>query len=242
MNYSDYIIYADESGDPNPAPIDANYPVFVLNFCVFRKDHYAASVLPAVAAFKFAHFGHDMTILHERDIRRRLLPFALLHNEYTRNVFMQGLNRIMAEMDFTIIAALIDKRRLSDGRNLYLSAFRLCLRQAHEYLGSRGQSGRITHIVLESRGSREDRGLEREIQSAQTYINPLDEPLAGFEIEFADKKTNSVGLQIADLTARPIGTHWINPGQPNRAWELLQPKLFRAPLVWPDPVCRTVSR
>lgn len=57
--YSEYIIYADESGDPNPASVDGNYPVFVLNFCVFRKDHYAASVLPAVAAFKFEHFGHD---------------------------------------------------------------------------------------------------------------------------------------------------------------------------------------
>ena len=36
--YSDYIVFADESGDPNPASVDANYPVFVLNFCVFRKD------------------------------------------------------------------------------------------------------------------------------------------------------------------------------------------------------------
>ena len=75
MRYSDYIIYADESGDPNPASVDANYPVFVLNFCVFRKDHYAGSVLPAVAAFKFAHFGHDAVVLHEQDIYRGKAPF-----------------------------------------------------------------------------------------------------------------------------------------------------------------------
>ena len=242
VRYSDYIIYADESGDPNPASVDANYPVFVLNFCIFRKDIYATSALPAMTEFKFQHFGHDMVVLHERDIRRRLLPFALLHNEYSRNVFMQGLNRIMAEMDFAIIATLIDKRKLTDERNIYLSAFRLCLRQSHEYLGSRGQSGRITHIVLESRGSREDRELAREIQDAQTNTNRLNEPLDGFEVEFADKKTNSVGLQIADLTARPIGVHWINPGQSNRAWELLQPKLFRTPLVWPDTAHTTVGR
>ncbi len=55
--YSKYIIYADESGDPNPAAVDPNYPVFVLNLCVFRKDNYAVSVLPVVTAFKLAHFG-----------------------------------------------------------------------------------------------------------------------------------------------------------------------------------------
>ena len=34
--YRDCIIYADESGDPNLTSIDAEYPVFVLNFCVQR--------------------------------------------------------------------------------------------------------------------------------------------------------------------------------------------------------------
>ena len=51
VGFSGYIIYADESGDPNPASVDPNYPVFVLNFCVFQKHDYTASVLPAVAAF-----------------------------------------------------------------------------------------------------------------------------------------------------------------------------------------------
>lgn len=111
--YSYYIIYADESGDPNPASPDANYPVFVLNFCVFRKDEYAGSVLPAVSAFKFVHFGHDTVVLHERDIRHRNPPFALLHDRPTRDVFMDGLNRLFMQMNFDIISAVVDKRRLT---------------------------------------------------------------------------------------------------------------------------------
>ena len=64
MRYSDFIIYADESGDHNIANPAPNYPVFVLNCCVFRKASYAMSVLPAMTAFKFAHFGHDDVVLH----------------------------------------------------------------------------------------------------------------------------------------------------------------------------------
>jgi hypothetical protein len=44
-----------------------------------------------------------------------------------------------------------------------------------------------------------------------------------------DKKHNSTGLQIADLTAHPIGRHVINPGQQNRAFQLIEPKLRRGP-------------
>lgn len=43
---------------------------------------------------------------------------------------------------------------------------------------------------------------------------------------FADKKTNSVGLQLADLVARPIGLKIIRPGQENSAFEILANKLY----------------
>lgn len=42
----------------------------------------------------------------------------------------------------------------------------------------------------------------------------------------ADKKTNSCGLQFADLTARPIGLSVLRPNQPNRAFDILQNKLY----------------
>jgi hypothetical protein len=37
MEFSDYIIYVDESGDHSMAPVDPDYPVFVSDFCVFHK-------------------------------------------------------------------------------------------------------------------------------------------------------------------------------------------------------------
>ena len=76
MNYGDYVIYVDESGDHSLTSIDVGYPIFVLVFCVFRKEDYANVIVPKVQTFKFKHFGHDIVVLHEKDIRKRNWPFA----------------------------------------------------------------------------------------------------------------------------------------------------------------------
>lgn len=47
-----------------------------------------------------------------------------------------------------------------------------------------------------------------------------------FEITFVDKKSNSAGLQIADLVARPVGMSILRPEQNNRAFEALRPKFY----------------
>jgi hypothetical protein len=42
-----------------------------------------------------------------------------------------------------------------------------------------------------------------------------------------DKKTNSEGLQFADLAARPVGLSVLRPGQPNRALRILEKKFHK---------------
>jgi hypothetical protein len=37
VDYSDYIVFADESGDHGLTSIDPEFPVFALVFCVFEK-------------------------------------------------------------------------------------------------------------------------------------------------------------------------------------------------------------
>jgi hypothetical protein len=44
--------------------IDPDYPVFVLSFCIFRKDEHASGVTPVIRHLKLATFGHDMVVLH----------------------------------------------------------------------------------------------------------------------------------------------------------------------------------
>lgn len=49
--------------------------------------------------------------------------------------------------------------------------------------------------------------------------------LSNFEIRFVDKKANAIGMQLAGLTARPIGLRVLRPAQPNRAFEIIERKL-----------------
>jgi len=44
----------------------------------------------------------------------------------------------------------------------------------------------------------------------------------------ADKKTNSIGLQLSDMIARPIGKNFINSKEENRAYDIIKTKLYES--------------
>lgn len=232
MNYSDYVIYVDESGDHGMEPIDPAYPIFVLDFCIFRKKDYINTVVPRIQMLKFKYFGHDMVILHEHDIRKQKQPFGFLKNLCNRNAFMAELNGLMETASFTIIAAAVHKKKLAHKHdtpgNPYEAALTLCMERTYVFLRECGQHEKITHIVVEKRGKREDQELELAFRRIQDGANTMGK-MPNFEIVFADKKTNSAGLQLADLTARPIGRYVFEPDQPNRAWDAVKLKLHRSP-------------
>ena len=232
MTYSDYVVFVDESGDHSLEAIDSDYPVFTLDFCIFRKDHYTNVVVPKVQAFKFEHFGHDIVVLHERDIRKQNPPFVFLKDREKRDAFMNGLNGLIDEADFTIVATVIHKQRHTrtyvSSTNPYELALLFCMERAYAFLRDRRQHARITHIVVERRGKREDDELELAFRRIRDGANHRG-AMPGFEIVFADKRINSAGLQLADLTARPIGRHVMDPVQPNRAWDIIERKLHRNP-------------
>ena len=228
-NFSDFIVYVDESGDHSLTSIDAGYPVFVLSFCVFRKDDYAERVTPAVRKHKFEVFGHDMVVLHEQEIRKKTGAFARLGKE-TRERFMDTLTAIIAAADFTLIGVVIDKRRLANKyvnpAHPYHLAMEFGLERLYRLLRDRGQDGRTTHIVCEARGAKEDAELElefRRIRDGENYFNKR----LPFDLVIADKKTNSEGMQLADLTARPLGLSVLRPEQANRAMDVLEGKFYR---------------
>lgn len=227
--HSDYIIYVDESGDHGLDSMDASYPVFVLAFCIFRKHDYTQAVTPALQQFKFKHFGHDMVILHEQEIRKAKNAFSILLNASIREPFMNDLNQLIAKTPFTLIASVIRKAHLKQRYaypgNPYHIALGFGLERIYRFLESKSQHNTITHIVVEMRGRREDNELELEFRRNCSGENYLKKPFP-FQIIFADKKTNSTGLQIADLLARPIGRATLNPQQENRAYEMIKRKFY----------------
>lgn len=227
--HSDYIVYVDESGDHSLDSINPEFPLFVLSFCVFQKEGYVSSVTPAIRKLKFNTFGHDMVVLHEHSIRKKTGAFSKLSKE-PRDMFMASLNDIMEQADFTLLAVVIDKRKLksryASPAHPYHLAMEFGMERLFRFMKEKGQGDRLTYIVCEARGAKEDNELELEFRRICDGGNYFRKPLP-FDIIIVDKKTNSEGLQLADLTARPIGLSVLRPDQENRAVTILKKKLYR---------------
>lgn len=230
--FSDYVVYVDESGDHSLISINPDYPIFVLAFCIVHKRHYAERVIPSVEKFKFNYFGHDAVVLHEHEIRKQTGDFVMLTDQTLRASFMNDFSRLMELNNYVVVACVIDKERLKEtkspqegGRNPYHIALDFCLDGLYDFLAEKNQLEQRTHVLVECRGKKEDKELELEFRRLCDGSQRKGVALP-FEVIFLDKKTNAVGLQLADLIARPIGIHYLRPGQSNRAFEIIEQKVL----------------
>lgn len=230
MPDSDYIIYADESGDHSLTKIDPNYPIFVVAFAIIEKATYSTAI-QQLLALKFQHFGHDMVVLHEREIRKRSGEFAFLRDPKRGPQFYGDLSAFVQSAPFKIIAAVIKKQALLTQyyypENPYEIALTFCLERAYHFLTDVAQQTRRTFVVVESRGSKEDRDLELAFRRTCAQQNYLGATFP-FDIRFSHKQCNSTGMQLADLVARPIGQEVLQPGSQKQIYPIIQSKFRRS--------------
>lgn len=231
MKYSNTVIYADESGDHSLTSVDTHYPLFVLGFCLFEKQVSAEQVSPAVLRFKHEWFGHEAVVLHAHEVRKAAGVFRILFDPAVRSRFMAGVNGLMDAAPFTLLAAVIQKQKLvqqyKNPENPYSLALGFLLERAYNHLQTINDADGITWVVVESRGKKEDTELEAAFRRICDGSNHHNQRLP-FDIQFADKKANLAGLQIADFVCQPIGRHVMDAAQPNRAYEILQRKFRRS--------------
>lgn len=234
-DFSDYIVYVDESGDHNLDNVYPDFPAFCLSFCVIKKSDYFSDIVPNFQRFKFDYWGYDTVILHESEIRKSKNAFTfLMTDKALRQGFYSELNELVSKSDFEIFSAVILKeklkRRYTVPHNPYNIALLFCMEQLRLFLLGKGEAGKRIHVVFEGRGKAEDTELENEFRRICDnagnwgYRKP-DFRVMEFEPIFAPKSCNSAGLQLADLTARPIALNAFRPNQPNRAFDILKPKL-----------------
>jgi uncharacterized protein DUF3800 len=229
---SDYIVFADESGDHSLTMVNPDYPVFVLSLCIFRKQDYIETVCPLIQRFKLRWWPHDAMVLHGAQIRRQRWPFIFLNIAEKREQFMVDLTETLASCPFTLISGVIRKLSLRERyvqpENPYSLALKYCLERTYEFLRGFGQHELETPFLFECRGKREDAELElvlRRLCGGESCWGKMP----GFSVEFFDKKANLPGLQIADLVSLPIGQHVVRPERKNRAFEMIRQKFCRSP-------------
>jgi hypothetical protein len=235
IKFSEFIVFADESGDHGLENIDDGFPMFALSFCMVEKAQYVTKVVPAFQQFKFDFWGHDGVVLHEHEIRKRKGAFTLLlTNAELRARFYDRLNGLMVETPMSIVASVIDKVKLKEKyaapSNPYEIALLFCMERLLSDLREKGQAEKVVHVLFESRGKQEDADLELEFrricanQRNWGYKKP-DFTQIKFEPVFVKKGANATGLQLADLTARPIALNVLRPEQENRAYDIIKTKL-----------------
>ncbi|MDO8296684.1 MAG: DUF3800 domain-containing protein [Caulobacter sp.] len=235
VEFSDYIVFADESGDHGLEAFSASFPVFVLAFTLVNKAAYVGSIVPSLQQLKLDFFGHDQVVLHERDIRRQQHPFGFLRTDATlRDRFLERLNETVAAAEFELVCSVIHKERLkaryATPWNPYEIALLFCMERVRERLLALGQRGRKVHVIFESRGKAEDASLVSAFRRLATThsgwgFKKVDFSVCEWEPLIVPKSVNSSGLQLADLAARPVGLHSMRPSQSNRAFDVLRPKL-----------------
>ena len=201
----------------------------MLTFCIFKKTDYINLILPKVSQFKFDFWGHDLAIMHNREIRRPQNDFSFLLIPERREKFFSHLNQLIEDMPFSIVATVIDKRglkiRYQKPHSPYDTALKFCLERAYSFLKAQHAQNQLTNVIVEQRGLKEDKDLE------QTFKRIIDNDnwhniRLPFEISFANKQTNTCGLQIADLVAHPIGRYVIDKSQENRSFKILEKKIL----------------
>lgn len=230
--YSDYLVFVDESGDHNLSKIDPQFPVFVLLFAIIKKLDYTEKVCPALQNFKYEFWGHDEIVLHEHEIRKPFGDFLFLLQKPIREKFMAKLTEQMTNLPATVIAVVIDKpaytARYKSPAPPYEYALEMGLERVFRHMESLNQSKPVTSIIVEKRGRREDAELELAFRRVCDGDNAVHKPLP-FNLVMIPKLSNSAGLQLTDLMARPVALHHLRPNQPNRAFDIIKTKLRRSP-------------
>jgi|SRR6185437_5862162 len=222
-DFSEYIVYVDESGDHSLGNINKEYPVFVLVFCIFKKSDYL-EIIKNITALKFKYFGHDKVIFHETDIRRKIGDFKIFNRE-SQAAFMNDYWKVIDDANVTIISCVIDKighkQKYVTPDNPYELSMKTCIEHFNNFLQTNNIGENVVnHIVIEKRGKNEDAGLElafRRICENNKY---------NLKLRMASKQTNCAGLQLADLIARPIGLRILRPTQPNRGFDVVRKKFI----------------
>lgn len=107
-----YYFFLDETGDHGLSYVDKNFPIFLLCGCLFNEDALRKTEA-RLNDFKRKYFKTTEAILHSREIRKCEGAFQILFDLSLKENFYNDLNVILAEADFKIIGAAVNKEEHS---------------------------------------------------------------------------------------------------------------------------------
>lgn len=210
--------------------IDPGFPLLTIAGCAFDATDYQVFE-SEVADFKGTILSKPRACIHSTDIRKWEGDFSgVLPAD--RDHVRSAISELMARARFTLITVTIRKDRLGSQyhapRPPYELAMQYLLERFYRLLGHTRTWG---VVYAESRGRREDGAVADEYSrfrlSGFDWATPAEvqSRLPG-PIGFLSKTIGCAGIEAADLSAHPVARYLIDPTHGNRAFDVLQPKLY----------------
>lgn len=235
----EYYLFLDECGTPHASVVDEKFPVFCLSGVIVSRQAYEAFDV-TWKAWKTRHLSSPDALVHEPEVRTGSKWFWR-PDPGERAALFEALDDVLSELDFRVIGCVVDLKTFKalhpDDRvdeylpqSIHLMSIDFVLERFVHFLQHGGNDGKGL-VVAESRGLKDDAIVHAEfirlhLQGTQ-FISQSDfrRHLRPY-IEFFRKKRNWSGLEIADLSARPLADVVLNPGSHPDRWEVFGSKLY----------------
>lgn len=224
------ILFLDESGDHNLIAIDPQHPIFVLGGVIVERKYALDEMTDKVNSFKKSLFGTTNIILHTADFTRQKNGFERMKEKDFCERFYTKLNRLISELDITIVACAIKKKQHMDKYGLdAIDPYHLSLNILIErFCFDIGRSLPKAKIIAEAR----DTTLNNQLKlawlnvkiSGTRYLQAVDINNRIEGLILKTKQDRISGLEIADAIVTPIARQVLQ--RPSRVdWNIIKSKM-----------------
>jgi hypothetical protein len=163
-----YFLYLDETGSHGLTIVEKGFPVFLLCGVLVSESNYAL-LRENMNAVKNEFWGDKKVVFHSRDIRKYEKEFVKLFDPEIKHRFYECINNIVSDNDYTIIASAIKKDEYIDkfgsvSNEVYEHSLSFIIERTIFFLDGIKSSEKELKIIIEKRGTKEDKKLEEHFQ------------------------------------------------------------------------------
>lgn len=229
------VLYLDESGNHDLTNIRPDYPVFVLGGVIVDRTYARTVVDQRVRKLKREFFGREDVILHTAEMIRWKNDFAFMkHDEELQGRFFRALTEMMSDLDYQVVACVIDKpayaAKYGTDADIYRYSLDMLVERFCYEIGGVHNGG---IIYAETRRADLDHDLNMAWEgiikrNGLRYADSEKISSRIVDLVLRDKRVNIAGMQLADLVVSPIG-RW-KMGKPSQDdWRVVESKFRRRP-------------
>jgi len=205
-----YRLYIDESGthDYSTSEDLKHRYLALVGVCISEAQN-IEKLQPGMLGLKriVADDPDDLPVLHREEIINKKGAFAKLNDPQVEASFNKEFLTLLAEMDYTICAVVLDKKsHLERYQQAALHPYHYCLNMLLErYTFHLAEHGGRGDVLAEARGKKEDQALREEYtrfyEHGTFYRKPqhIQQVLTSKELKLKQKTKGIVGLEFADL-------------------------------------------